>query len=328
MTKAVSPIRPEPPQLEEVRAAARRIAPHVVRTPLLRLNVDDAPAEIYLKPENLQPIGSFKIRPALNVILGTAAGERARGFYTASSGNSGLGLAFAARAVGAPARVIVVDNASPAKLAALERLGASVRKVPYDEWWRIIRDGGSDDEQGIFFDAVRDPASLAGNGTIGLEILEDLPDADVILAPFGGGGLATGIAAAAKALKPEIRVLGAEVDTAMPLAGALGAHRVVEVAHEPSFIQAIGVSTLLDEMWPLAGRLIDGAVAASLDEIARAIRLLYERNRIIAEGAGAVSVAAALKGLAGNGRVVCVVSGGNIDTGDMNTILGGGVPGI
>ena len=320
------PSQPAPPTIDDIRAAARRLEGFALHTPLVRLNVEDAPAEIYLKLENLQPVGSFKLRPAGNMILGASRQSLAGGVYTASSGNSGLGLAYTARSLGVPARVIVPDSAPDSKLAALERLGAAVTKVPFEDWWKVIVDKDWPGEDGLYFDAVRDPASLAGNGTIGLEIVDDMAEVDTIVAPFGGGGISAGIAAAAKALKPGIRVLGAEIDTAMPLAGSLAAGRAAEVAYRPSFVGAIGVGGLLAEMWPLVDQLIAGAVPVSEDETAAAIRLLYERNRIIAEGAGAVSVAAALKGLAGNGRVVCVVSGGNIDTGDMITILDGGTP--
>ncbi len=316
----------EPVPVEEIRAAGRRIEGIVVRTPLVRLNVEDAPGEVYLKLENLQPIGSFKLRGAANAMAAADPASLADGVYTASAGNMAQGVAYVARARGLTCRVIVPEGAPQTKRDAIERLGGQVIKESYDVWWQVMLDHGRDGEKGKFIHPVSDPAVIAGNGTIGLEILEDLPDVDSVIVPYGGGGLSGGIASAIKAIKPDTRIFASEVDTAAPLAPALAAGHPVTIKHTPSFVDGIGGPGLMPEMWPLAKKLLDGALVSSLQEVASAIKLLIERNRVVAEGAGASSVAAALAGKAGSGKVVCVVSGGNIDAGKLIAILRGDLP--
>ena len=313
----------EPVGLAEIRAARERIADLALRTPLVRLNVDDAPAEIHLKLENLQPIGSFKVRGAGNAIRAADPATIADGVYTASAGNMAQGVAFAARRLGVPCSVVVPEHAPQAKLAAVERLGAAIVKVPYDVWWQVLVTHRFDGLPGRFVHPVSDRDVIAGNGTIGLEILDDLPEVDAIVIPFGGGGLSCGIASALLALKPDTKVFAAEVETAAPLAASLAAGEPREIDHTPSFVDGIGGKGVLAEMWPLARSLIDESLVVSLGEIAGAIGLLASRNRVIAEGAGAAAVAAALTGRAGSGTVVCIVSGGNIDAARLAAILGG-----
>ena len=310
----------EPITIDDVRAARDRIARTVTRTPLLRLNVD-ASAEIYLKLENLQPIGSFKLRGASNAIRMLSRDALARGVYTASAGNMAQGVAWGARELDIPCTVIMPDSAPRTKLDAVARLGAQIVKVPYDEWWQTLADHGRAGMDGTFIHPVADRAVMAGNGTIGLEIAEDLPDVDTVLVPFGGGGLVTGIATAIRALAPTARVFGCEVETSTPLSAALDAKHPVTVERTPSFVDGIGGRRVLDEMWPLVSALIDGALVSSLAETRRAVRLLVERARIVAEGAGAASVAPALAGRAGRGKIACVVSGGNIDLNTLAEIL-------
>jgi len=314
------------PSLDEIRAARERIAGSVLRTPLVRLNVEDAPAEIFLKLENLQPIGSFKLRGAGNAIAKAGALALAGGVYTASAGNMAQGVAWNARRLGVPCSVVVPDHAPRAKLDAILRLGGRVVPVPFDAWWRVLVEHRFPGMEGLFIHPVVDPAVIAGNGTIGLEILEDLPDADAIVVPYGGGGLSCGIASAVRALRPGTRVLACEVETAAPLAASLRAGAPQEIDYRPTFVDGIGGKSLLAEMWPLASTLLDGSIVVSVAEIAAAIRLLAAQNRVIAEGAGAASVAAALTGRAGTGKVVCVVSGGNIDAGKLAKILEGQIP--
>lgn len=316
----------EPVPVEEIRAAGRRIEGIVVRTPLVRLNVEDAPGEVYLKLENLQPIGSFKLRGAANAMAAADPASLADGVYTASAGNMAQGVAYVARARGLTCRVIVPEGAPQTKRDAIERLGGQVIKESYDVWWQVMLDHGRDGEKGKFIHPVSDPAVIAGNGTIGLEILEDLPDVDSVIVPYGGGGLSGGIASAIKAIKPDTRIFASEVATAAPLAPALAAGHPVTIKHTPSFVDGIGGPGLMPEMWPLAKKLLDGALVSSLQEVASAIKLLIERNRVVAEGAGASSVAAALAGKAGSGKVVCVVSGGNIDSLKLSAILRGDLP--
>ena len=310
--------------LRDIEAARHRIAgAGVMRTPLVRLHEPDAPAEIWLKLENLQPIGSFKLRGALNAILSAPAGARADGLVTASAGNMAQGVAWAARSFGLPATIVVPEHAPQAKLDAITRLGGKVIKVPYDDWWQAIVTSRVDGVTGLFVHPVQDPSVIAGNGTIGLEILEDLPDADTIVVPYGGGGLTTGIASAVKALAPGTRIVTAEPATAAAFAAARAAGRPVDVDYQPSFVDGSGSRRVLDSMWPLVSALADGAVAVPVDEVAAAVRLLAERIRVIAEGAGALALAAALGGAAagGPGKVVCVVSGGNINLATLAGIL-------
>ena len=316
----------EPPKPEEIRAATDRIKAHAVRTPLIRLNVDLAQTEIYLKMENLQPIGAFKLRPAANAILNTAPELISEGVYTASSGNMAQGVAYVARTLGIPATVLLPQDAAATKVTSLELLSARICFLEDHQWWQVLADHGDPELKGLFVHPVANPDVIAGNATVGLEIVEDLPDVDAVLVPFGGGGLSTGIASALRAAGSKARVVGAESEHCAPLAAALRDGAPVAVPIEPSFISGIGVGRVLDEMWPLVRQLIDGAVAASTEEIAAAIRLLCERNRIIAEGAGAAPVAAALAGRAGTGKIVCVISGGNLDDNDLIDILQGKVP--
>ena len=311
----------QPISLTAIRAAQTRIKDAAIRTPLVRLNVDDAPADIYLKLENLQPIGSFKIRGASNAMALASADDLARGVYTASAGNMAQGVAWNARRLGVSCHVVVPDHAPQTKLDAITRLGGEIIKVSFDEWWQIIvthRYAGLD---GFFIHPVSDPAVMAGNGTIGLEIVDDLPDLDTVIIPYGGGGLSSGIASAIRALKPDTKIYACEVETAAPLAPSLATGTLQEVEYTPSFVDGIGSGGVLPDMWALVSQLLDGSLVMSLDEISAAIRLLLERNRVLAEGAGATSVAAALSGKAGGGKVVCIISGGNIDTAKVLEIL-------
>jgi threonine dehydratase len=252
----------------------------------------------------LQPIGSFKIRGARNALATAPAGALAAGVFTASAGNMAQGVAWCARDVGVPCTVIVPDHAPATKLAAIERLGAVIVKVPFDRWWRVLEERQFESLPGWFVHPVSDPAVIAGNASIGLEIAEDLPGVDVVVVPFGGGGLSCGIAAALREVAPAARV-----------------------DYRASFVDGAGGRAVLAEMWPLARELLGGSAAVSLAETAEAVRLLVERTRVVAEGAGALALAAARAGRVEGSRVVCVVSGGNIDATRLTTILAGGVPG-
>ena len=302
----------------------------MLRTPLVRLYVD-APAEIWLKLECLQPIGSFKLRGATNAMkrLAAESPERlASGVYTASAGNKAQGVAWGARSLGIPCTVVVPETAPSTKLAAIERLGAHIDKRPFDLWWRVISEHGDPAMPGTFIHPFADADVMAGNGTIALEILEDLPDAATVLVPYGGGGLACGIAAGARAAWTgrAPRVFACEVESASPLDAALRAGSPTAASYAPSFVDGIGSKRVADEMWPLARTLLDGSLVVSVRAVADAVRLLVERARVVAEGAGAAAVAAALAGKVSDGPIVCVVSGGNIDTAKLARILAGEVP--
>jgi threonine dehydratase len=288
-----------------------------VRTPLIRLQ-HDGPAEIFLKLENLQPIGSFKLRGAGNALALADPSELAEGVWTASAGNMAQAVAWHARSRGLPCTAVVPDTAPQTKLDAIERFGAEIVKVPPETWFEVFRTRSYPGMRGLFVHAFNDPAVMAGNGTIGLEILEDLPEVDEVLIPFGGGGLSCGIASALRALAPGCKVYACEVETAAPLAAALAAGEPVEIEHTPSFVDGIGGPRVFPEMFALARELLGGSLVVGLDDVAAAIRLLIERNRVVAEGAGATPVAAALHR---TGKIVCVVSGGNIDTATLGDIL-------
>jgi threonine dehydratase len=312
--------------LVDIQDARRRLDGVVTRTPLIRLD-DGGLGEMYLKLENLQPIRSFKIRGSANAIAMLDAGELKAGVYTASAGNMAQGVAWNARRLGIPCTVVVPDSAPHTKLAAIQRLGAETIAVPYDEWWNVVVSHRYPQlEPAHFIHPVSDGSVMAGNGTVGLEILEDLPDVNVVLVPFGGGGLSCGIATAMRSLRPEVRVYGCEVETAAPLAAALAAGGPVPCARTATFVDGIGGPAVLPEMWPLASRLLAGSLVVSLAEVAAAIRHLVERTAMVAEGAAGAAVAAGLKGLAGPGPYVAVVSGGNIDPEVLSKILLGKTP--
>lgn len=297
------------------------IAGSAIRTPLVRLNVREAPAEIYLKLENLQPIGSFKIRGASNAMGQMSPDILARGVVTASAGNMAQGVAWCARDLGIPCTVIAPDGAPETKIRAIERLGGKVVKAPFDAWWNAFEQRGFPGVEGTFIHAFDDLNVMAGNGTIALEILEDLPDVDAVVIPWGGGGLACGIAAGMRALRPSCKVFAAEVTTSAPLAASLAAGSPQEIDHKPSFVDGIGAKSVFPRMLELAQQLVDGSLVSELKQVENALRLMAERNRVIAEGAGACAVAAALDGKAGTGKVVCIVSGGNIDFAKLCAIL-------
>jgi threonine dehydratase len=283
-------------------------------------------AEIWLKLECLQPIGSFKLRGATNAIRRAPADAVASGVVTASAGNMAQGVAWVARELGVPATVVVPEHAPQAKLAAIERLGGAVVKVPYERWWQTLEESRFDDLDGYFVHPVMDEHVMAGNGTIGLELVEDLEAIDTVLVPWGGGGLTTGIASALSALSPRTRVLACEPETGAPVAAALAAGEPVPVDYRASFVDGAGSRALLPPVWERARPLLAGSVVLSLDETAAAVRLLAERAHVVAEGAGALAVAAALSGRAGAGRIVCIVSGGNIDASRLAAILEGRTP--
>jgi len=314
--------------LDEIRAARERIAGSALRTPLVRLesSTADFPGEIWLKLECLQPIGSFKIRGAGNAMMLASPGDLRDCVVTASAGNMAQGVAWHARRMGIPCTVIVPEGAPATKLQAVERLGAKAVALSRERWWQTMVEHGHPEVPGFFVHPFADPAVMAGNGTIGLEILEDLPDADAVLVPWGGGGLSCGIASALSESGSAAKVFACEVDTAAPLSPSLEAGRPVPADYTPSFVDGIGARSLLDEMWPLAQALLAGSIVVSLSAVAAAVRLLAKRARVVAEGAGAAPVAAALSDRAPAGKIVCIVSGGNIDADKLARILIGETP--
>jgi len=292
-----------------------------IRTPLVRLNYD-APAEIYLKLECLQPIGSFKIRGAYNAIRKLPDEQRRRGVWTVSAGNAAQGVALAARKAGVPCQVLVIDAAPAAKLDAIRRLGADFVKASYDDCWKALADRSHPAMSGVFVHPFEDDNFIAGNASVGVEILEDLPDVDAIVAGFGGGGLSCGIAAAVKERGSHAKVFAAEPETAAPLARSLAMGSAQSFPNwQASWVDGCGGKSVFPRMWELANHLLAGSIVPTLEETRKAMRMVAMRNHVIAEGAGACAVAAGLSGKAGTGKVVCVVSGGNIDLAKFSELV-------
>ena len=307
--------------LSAIEDARRVIANAAIRTPLVRLNVPSAPAEIYLKLENLQPIGSFKIRGAANAIARLSPEKLKHGVVTASAGNMAQGVAWCARKLGILCTVIAPATAPETKINAIERLGGRVIKVSFEEWWRAFEERSYPGVDGTFIHAFDDPDVMAGNGTIALEILEDLSDPDAVVIPWGGGGLTCGIASALCQLRPGCKIFAAEVATAAPLSASLATGVPTAVDYVASWVDGIGAKAVFPQMFERAQKLIDGSLIAGLDYVAEALRLVVQHNHIVAEGAGAVPVACAMSGDAGSGKIVCIVSGGNIDVHKLMPIL-------
>jgi threonine dehydratase len=312
--------------IEEIRRAREVLDGTAIRTPLVRLDAD-ADTEIWLKLEVLQPVRSFKIRGAGNAILQASDTELSGGVLTASAGNMAQGVAYAARLRGVPATIVVPDHAPQTKIDAIERYGGRVIKVPYEEWWQVLVTGRYEGAGGMFIHPVADDRVMAGNGTIGLELLEQSADFDTVVVPYGGGGLLTGIASAVKASRPDVRFFSAEPETGAPAAATVASGEPTAVEYTPSFVDGSGSRELIPRVWEHAAQLLDGAFALPLDEVAAAVRIVAERTRVIAEGAGALSVATALSSrLDGSKKVVCIVSGGNIDPAVLSRILLGEQP--
>jgi len=305
--------------LDAITDAARHVYKAAVRTPLVKLDLpfktNDGPQpEIYLKLESLQPIGSFKIRGAWNAIRKLTPAQMREGVWTVSAGNAAQGVAFAAKLAGVPCSVMVIETAPATKLRSVERLGATIVKASYDECWRTVETHASNRMRGHFVHPFDDDDFIAGNATAGLEILEDLPDVDAVVAALGGGGLLSGVGSAIKALKPAVKIYAAEPETAAPLALSLKRGEASRFdAWQPSFVDGAGGKSVLPSMWPLLKALVDDSIVMPLDEIAAAMRKAADRVHVVAEGAGGTAIAAALSGRAGTGKVVAVVSGGNID---------------
>jgi threonine dehydratase len=310
-----------PVTLAQVEEARRNIAPVALRTALVRCNTD-APAELYLKLENLQPIGSFKIRGAANVMARTPRERLERGVLTASAGNMAQGVAFCARRMGVRATIVAPETAPATKISAVERMGGRVIQVPFADWWRTFETRSYPGVDATFIHAFDDPDVMAGNGTIALELLEDLPDLEAVVIPWGGGGLSCGIAAVLRARAPRVRIYAAEIETGAPLAASLAAGEPRTVEYKPSFVDGIGSKMVFPNMFEHARRLLDGSLIVTLTEAAQAMKLVAERNRVIVEGAAACAVAAALSGRAGSGKIVAIVSGGNIDLDKFAQIVG------
>ena len=303
-----------PLDLAEIRQARQRIAGTIVRTPLVRLELGPDFPDIRLKLENLQPINSYKLRGAANAVAMMSDADRQRGVWTISAGNAGQGVAYAARKAGVPCTVVVIDTAPAAKMERMRALGARLIPVPHEVAWQAMGSGAFPGIEGTFVHPFDDHDFIVGHATMGLEILEDLPETSAVIGAIGGGGLVAGVGSAIKLLRPEIKVWGAEPETAAPaaLSFAKGSPQVF-ADWQPSFVDGAGGKSVFPTMWERMKHVVDGSIVVSLDETRNAMRLMAEKARVISEGAGALSVAAALSGRAGPGPIVAIVSGGNID---------------
>jgi threonine dehydratase len=317
----------KPVDIAQIDAARARIEELRILSPLVDCGAAPEGKTVRLKLENLQPVGSFKIRPIANAVLCKNRSDLESGIYTTSAGNSALGVAWMARRLGVAATAVVPADAPEAKLRKLRDLGARIEMRDKDTWWRAIEAGALEGQSGTYIDAVRDPASLAGDATIGVEILAQWPDVEAILVPFGGGGLSCGIACAIRALKPSVKIIACELKSAHPLQSAFALGAPTQTPHDAGFVSGVGYGAVLPEMWPLANAMIDDVITVSLAQVAQAIKMLMEHNRVVAEGAGAIPVAAALAAQYLETKVCAVVSGGNIDSGMLDVILQGRVPG-
>jgi len=312
MPKILTPVRAI--TLDDIRVATQRIAGTVLRTPLIRLELGPDYPDIRLKLENLQPINAYKLRGAANAVAMLSEAERACGVWTISAGNAGQGVAYAARKAGVPSTVVAIETAPKAKLERMRALGAELVLVPYEVAWRTLENRSYPGVEGTFIHPFDDDNFIAGHGSIGLEILEDAPDTKAVIASIGGGGLITGVGSALKALRPEIKIWGVEPETAAPMSLSLAAGSPQEFKEwKSSFVDGAGGQSVFPRMWERMKPVVDGSLVVSLEETRRAMRLLAEKARVISEGAGAMPLAAALTGKAGDGPIVCIVSGGNVD---------------
>jgi len=322
MAATHSPVRPI--ALDEIKDARERIAKTILRTPLIRLELGPDFPDIRLKLENLQPINAYKLRGAANAVAMLSEEERSRGVWTISAGNAGQGVAYAARQAGVPCAVVAIETAPKAKLERMRALGAKLFLVSYDVAWKTLDERAFPGVEGTFVHPFDDDNFIAGHGTMGLEILEDVPDTKAVITAIGGGGLITGVASALKALKPEIKIFGAEPETAAPAALSFekGSPQVFE-NWKASFVDGAGGQSMFPRMWERMKPVVDDYIVVTLDETKKAMRLMAEKARVISEGAGALSVAAALTGKAGKGPIVAVVSGGNIDLAKFSELIAG-----
>ena len=317
MVEAVRPIT-----IEDVEAARKRIAGTVLRTPLVKLDLGEGGPDIRLKLENLQPTNAYKIRGAANAVARLSDDQRARGVWTISAGNAGQGVAYAARAAGIPCAVVTIETAPQTKLERMRALGATIIPVSYEEAWRAAEAHAFEGVDGTFIHPFDNHDFIAGHGTMGLEILEDAPDVRTVIAAIGGGGLITGVGSAMKALRPDVRILGSEPETAAPYAYSRKQGAPSKFPNwEASFVDGAGGQSVTARMWERMEPAVDGTITVSLDEVRNAMRLTAEKARVISEGAGALALAAALTGEAGDGPIVCIVSGGNIDLGKFASLV-------
>jgi threonine dehydratase len=313
-----------PITLAEIEAARVRIAGTIARTPLVKLELGAARPEIYLKLETLQPINSFKLRGAANAVAKLAPDRRAEGVWTISAGNAGQGVAFAARAAGVPCTVVTIETAPQTKVERMRALGATLVKAPFDACWEAMERREFPGVTGTFVHPFDDDDFIAGNATMGLEILEDLPNVAVVITAIGGGGLLTGVASGVKAKAPNVRIYGAEPETAAPgfASFSVGAPAPFE-AWQASFVDGAGGKSVFPRMWERFKDIVDGSIVVSLDDTKRAMRTLAEKARVVSEGAGALSLAAALSGkIDSEGPIVAVISGGNIDLAKFCELIG------
>ena len=318
--KTIDPVRPI--ELADIEAARARISGTVLRTPLVKLDLGRDGPDIRLKLENLQPTNAYKIRGAANAVAKLSDEERSRGVWTISAGNAGQGVAYAARAAGTRCSVVAIETAPQTKLERMRALGAEIIPVSYTEAWKAAESHAFEGLDGTFVHPFDNHDFIAGHGTMGIEIVEDCPDVKTVIAAIGGGGLITGVGSAVKALKPDVKIIGAEPETASPYAYSLAQGGPSKFPDwQASFVDGAGGQSVTQRMWDRMQAVVDGSITVTLDEVREAMRLMAEKARIVSEGAGALALAAALTGGAGHGPIVCVVSGGNIDLKKFSSLI-------
>ncbi len=310
--------------LDKIYQAAFTLKNIARRTDLLQAPNLSGDTQIYLKAENLQVTGSFKLRGAYNKIASLTPEQRAAGIIACSAGNHAQGVALSATKMGIRSIVCMPDGAPISKVEATKRLGAEVRLVPgaYDDAYEYacrLRD----ETGATFIHPFNDELVIAGQGTIGLEILDQLPEVDAIIVPVGGGGLISGVACAVKSLNPNVKVYGVQASNAPSMARSRQMDEIVTLETVATFADGIAVKTPGDVTFSMTKQFVDDVVTVSEDEIAAAILALIEQQKLIAEGAGAVSVAAAMfhKLPIEGKKVVCLVSGGNIDVNILSRVI-------
>ena len=314
-----------PITVESIEAARARIAGTILRTPLVKLETGTSGPQIYLKLENLQPINSFKLRGAANAVAMLAPERRALGVWTISAGNAGQGVAYAARQAGVPCTVVTIETAPETKMARMRALGAHLVKASFDACWEAMERRTFPGVSGTFIHPFDDDNFIAGNATMGLEIVEDLPDVATLITAMGGGGLVTGVATGVRARKPDVRVFVAEPETAAPASISFSTGKASPFdAWQATFVDGAGGKSVFPRMWERMRPVVDGSIVVTLEETKHAMRVLAEKSRVIAEGAGALAVAAALSGKAGDGPIAAVVSGGNVELSAFCELIGAG----
>lgn len=310
------------PSLASIEQAAQRLAGIITHTPLIPLVDGPAEADIFLKPEVLQPIGSFKVRGVGNWSLALSPEDASRGLTTVSAGNTAIAVGYMARRLGVPSRSLVPTSLHRGKREKIESYGTELVEMSMTELMIYMFEERWRDEPYSYLNPWGEPSMIAGHGTIGLEVVEDLPDIDSIFVPVGGGALISGVASALRALKPSVRVYGVQAAVNSALAAAFDAGEPRWIDWHDTIVEGASTPVITHNMYPMLRDLIDDVVLVTEEDVESAMRRLALNNKLVTEGAGAAGVAAALKvPLDDRGVSVCVVSGGSVEPGVLTRVL-------